>query len=157
MNDIELLIEEHGELRREAAALEALLGPQRGVGWEDNSNCDVTRFRAAQEGLLRNLAAHELKEESVIGRHLRAPGGLEIRAEVERAHETLNRLVTLLRSVATLCTGGRVHALRTITARVREELESHLVYEEKMLFPLLLGHAPSLRPLRRPSARAPRG
>ena len=76
-----------------------------------------------------------------MARRLRGPGRSELEAEVERAHKTLNDLTALLQTAATLCTEGRVHQLRAITERVREELETHLEYEEKVLFPLLRGAA----------------
>lgn len=137
MDSIDRLLTEHAALRRDAAALGALLGPQRGVGWDDESDCDLARFREARERLARDLAEHERKEERFISRLLRSPGGWELEAEVERAHKTLNNLVALLQSAVELCAQGRVHRLRTIAARVVEELETHLQYEERVLFPML--------------------
>ncbi|MDX6767965.1 MAG: hemerythrin domain-containing protein [Elusimicrobiota bacterium] len=139
MDSIDRLLTEHEALRRDAAALEALLGPQRGVGWDDESDCDVAAFRAARDRLAHDLMEHEAREEKLIGRRLHSPGQGEMEAEVERAHKTLNSLVSLLQSAAELCTQKRVHRLRTIVSRVREELETHLGYEEKVLFPLLRG------------------
>lgn len=141
MDSIDRLMTEHAALRRDAAALLALLGPQRGVGWDDRSNCDVDAFRAARDRLAADLNAHEREEEGFMARRLRGPGRGELEAEVERAHKTLNDLTALLQTAATLCTEGRVYQLRTITERVLEELEVHLVYEEKVLFPLLRGAA----------------
>lgn len=137
MDSIDRLMTEHAALRRDASALGALLGPQRGVGWDDESDCDVSKFREARDRLAHDLAEHERKEERFISRHLHAPGSGELEAEVERAHKTLNNLVTLLQSAVVLCAQGRVHRLRTISARVCEELETHLQYEEQILFPLL--------------------
>jgi hypothetical protein len=139
MDTIDRLLTEHEALRRDAAALESLLGPQRGVGWDDESDCDVAAFRAARDRLAHDLTDHEGREERFMARHLRTPGRGELEAEIERAHKTLNNLVLLLQSAAELCTQKRVHRLRTIVSRVREELETHLSYEEKVLFPLLRG------------------
>lgn len=139
MKELERLLKEHEALRRDAAALAGLIGPQLAVGWNDHSPVDLARFEAAREQLRQHLLAHEAKEERFIARRLKLVGAAEVGAEVERAHETLNRLMGLLHSVAALCTEGRVHALRVICGRVGEELESHLRYEEAVLFPLLKG------------------
>lgn len=133
------LLTEHAALRRDAAALEALLGPQRGVGWDDRSDCDVPAFRAARDRLAAELEAHERREEAMMAKRLRTAARGELEAEVERAHHTLNDLVALLESAAVLCEKGRVYRLRTLAGRVREELDTHLQYEEKVLFPLLRG------------------
>lgn len=139
MSELDTLLEEHEALRKDAAALTRLIGPQLAVGWSDHARIDLPAFEAARETLRRRLLEHEAKEERFITRRLRAPGAAEVEAEVERAHETLNRLMELLHSASALCTEGRVHALRTICGRVGEELESHLRYEETVLFPLLKG------------------
>lgn len=141
MRELDKLLKEHEELRRDAAALAGLIGPQLAVGWSDHARVDLGRFESARELLRQHLLAHEAKEERFIARRLKVVGAGEIEAEVERAHETLNRLMGLLHSVATLCTEGRVHALRVICGRVTEELELHLRYEETVLFPLLAGVA----------------
>jgi hypothetical protein len=137
MDSIDRLLTEHADLRRDAAALLALLGPQRGVGWDDRSNCDVVAFRMARDRLAGDLAEHERREEDLMTRRLRGPGRGELESEIERAHKTLNDLTGLLQTAATLCVEGRVYQLRTVAERVREELETHLDYEEKILFPLL--------------------
>lgn len=145
MDSIDRLLTEHASLRRDAAALLALLGPQRGAGWDDVSNCDVAAFRAARDRLAADLEAHELEEERFMARRLRGPGRDELEGEVERAHQTLNDLTSMLQTAAVLCVEGRVHQLRTIAGRVCEELEAHLAYEEKVLFPLLRGTAAARR------------
>jgi hypothetical protein len=137
MDALDVVIEEHATLRRLAAKLPALLGPQRGVGWDDVSGCDLAAFRAAQDELLEALTTHELREERVFSERLPQENRAELQGEVERAHEQLNGLVSLLRSLSAACAGGRVHALRVTAARVGEELERHLFFEEKILIPLL--------------------
>lgn len=139
MDAIDLLMEDHARLRRLAASLTGLLGAQTGVGWEDVSGCDLAPFRAAQEELLETLTVHELREERIFADRLPADSREELQKEVERAHESLNGLVSLLRSLSTLCSDGRVHSLRVTAGRVREELEHHLSFEEKALIPLLSG------------------
>lgn len=137
MDPVDLLLEDHAQLRRMMANLEKRLGPQAGVGWEDVSRCDLPAFQAAQDELLETLTMHELREERVFADRLPVASREELQKEVERAHEALNSLVSLMRSLAAYCADGRVHSLRVTTARAREELEHHLVFEEKVLIPLL--------------------
>lgn len=137
MDLLDQVVEDHARLRFLARGLPRLLGPQTGVGWEDRSDVDLTAFREAQEELLEQLTMHELREESLFAQRLPKPVKEDLQREVERAHEALNALFSLMRSVSTLCRDGRVHALRTTVARVVEELESHLEFEERALIPLI--------------------
>lgn len=137
MDSVDLVLHDHAQLRRLAAGLRRRLGPQEGVGWEDVSACDLAALRAAQDELLKALTLHELREERVFAERLPAESREELQREVERAHGALNGLVSLMRSLAAICSDGRVHALRVIVARVNEELEHHLAFEEKALIPRL--------------------
>lgn len=154
MSEIDRLLAEHAQLRRDAAALGDLIGPQLAVGWEDHSDCDLTRFEAAREKLQRDLLDHENREERYMARRLRADGPPDIEREIERSHETLNRMMSLLHSVSVLCTEGRVHALRVVCTRVSQELGTHLAYEEEVLFPLLQRAEKAAASPRRPRPRA---
>lgn len=147
MDAVDLLLDDHAQLRRLAAGLARRLGPQKGVGWDDVSRCDLAALRAAQDELMEALTLHESREERVFAERLPADSREDLQRAVERAHESLNGLVSLMRSLAALCSGGRVHALRVMAARVSEELERHLSFEEKALMPLLRrGPAAGRRP-----------
>lgn len=145
MDAVDLLLDDHSQLRRLAAKLASLLGPQTGVGWDDVSRCDLAAFRAAQEELLEALTMHELREERIFAERLPASSREELQREVERAHASLNGFMSLLRSLAEICAEGRVHSLRAIVSRVNHELEHHLSFEEKALIPLLLRGPPTAR------------
>jgi hypothetical protein len=129
------LLAEHAGLRASARRLEELLCPQTGVGLDDIASCDVVALLDARESLVRDILAHEKKEEAYVdARGTRVP---ELGEWMESSHEDLNSLLSLLASVSSTYDGRRAHALRAIVGRVREELEAHLRYEEKVVFPLL--------------------
>lgn len=141
MDAVDLIVSDHAALRRMAGRLCGLLGPQTRVGWEDVCTRDLAAFRAAQDELLEALTMHELREESVFAQRLPRELREELEGEVERAHEALNGLVSLMRSLSASVSGGRVHSLRLTAQRVREELEQHLRFEEEAVLPRLRGLA----------------
>ncbi len=130
---IESLMREHAQLRRLAEEVEAAVGIQGGVGWDDCVVCDFKKLRATQERLARELAEHEKAEERVVAEMLRG----RLSEEIENTHRTIERMLQLLRALSSLCDGQHVHAIRTAAKRLRQELEQHLAYEEKTIFPAL--------------------
>ena len=139
MNRIDSLVEEHATLRRLAERIERSLGPQTGVGWDDLAAGELTGFCEAQRLFSDVIREHEEREERVIDDLLRsrADDRAELAPVIEGAHASLNALMALLGTVSGVCDGTHVHAVRSIAQRLREELEIHLAYEEKVLFPLL--------------------
>ena len=139
MDTVHELLEEHRRLRRMAEQLEESVGPQDGVGWEDRSWRDPGILRRAARDFLTALEAHEKREEAAFaGLRPEAGGDAEaLRGEVDRAHRTLNELSGILAAVTLCSEEGRVHAVRITARRVREELEAHLAYEERVVFPRL--------------------
>jgi iron-sulfur cluster repair protein YtfE (RIC family) len=139
MDEIDEVIQEHAELRRLAGEIEKTIGPQRGVGWDDRVFADLPALRAAQGRFQAALQAHEAKEDRVIhaGLRRRAAEREELETQVEKAHRTLDSMSELLHTLFSLCDGTHVHAIRCVSERLRQELEAHLEYEEKVLFPLL--------------------
>jgi iron-sulfur cluster repair protein YtfE (RIC family) len=121
------------ELRRLAAQVEAAVGAQGGVGWDDCVFCDLKKLRATQEEFSRELLAHEAVEERVVTERLRR----RLSEDIRKTHRTIERMLGLLRALSSLCDGQHVHSIRTAARRLREELEEHLAYEEKVLFPAL--------------------
>lgn len=134
MDELSKLIREHAELRRMAERVVRLIGPQRGVGWEDQCCCDLSALRAALGDFSCKLSAHEEKEERFI-EGCRVP---EMGPWIEESHASLNRLMVLLRATLAASDGVHMHSIRTVASRISDELDAHLVYEEKVLFPLLL-------------------
>lgn len=140
MNAIEELKSDHPRLRRLAREIEAAVGEQRGVGWDDRASCDVRRLLAVERDLARQMTEHERRERRALADAARA--GLrcrELLRELERSERELGQLEGLLRTVASLCDGSHVHAVRTAVGRLVEELEARLAYEEQVLFPALDG------------------
>ena len=139
MKIVDDLLVQHAALRRHLAELEALLGPRSDAGWDDCSNCDMAQFQARMKQFLAELKAHETSEERIMEDALRSlpTGQDEFRKGVLKSHETLDNLMKLLNAAAVIDHGRHVYSVRNITNRVHDELEAHLAYEEKTLFPLL--------------------
>lgn len=139
MDKIDSLIQEHATLRRLADRIVRSLGTQRGVGWEDCTDCEMTSFFSAQRVFQDMLAEHEAREERILGALLRhrETGSADLEPILHRAHASLNGMTALLRTLSNVCDGRHVYAVRTMAERLRDELERHLTYEEKVLFPFL--------------------
>lgn len=139
MDEINSLIEEHLTLRRLADRIELALGDKAGVGWDDCLCGDMAVFREAQRVFQDFLKNHESREERLIGAILggRHDEYAELEPVIERAHSSLDRTLALLGALSRVCDGRHVYAVRMAAGRLRGELEAHLTYEEKVMFPLL--------------------
>jgi iron-sulfur cluster repair protein YtfE (RIC family) len=139
VDNIDSLIEEHATLRRLAGEVEKAIGTQHGVGWDDQTSCEMPAFCAAQSRFQTELKKHEAKEDRVIDEMLqgREAEREQLEQAIRRAHVSLDGMTALLRTLSGVCDGTHVYAVRTMAERLHEELESHLTYEEKVLFPLL--------------------
>lgn len=133
--------------------IEKANGTRRGPGRNERVSYDMKALRAMQERFQKNLKAHEAEEERLIGARLRRRGAerMELEPVIERAYASLDGMTALLRSLSAICEGEQVYAVKTVASRLRQELEAHLAYEEKVLFPLLR------RRLARVSARGAAG
>ena len=141
MKIVDDLLEQHAGLRRGLAGLESLLGPKSDAGWDDCSNCDMAQFQASLRDFLGKLKTHETYEDRVLADAVKSlpDGQEEFRRGMEKSHETLDNLMKLLNAASVIDHGRHVYSVRHIAGRVHDELEAHLAYEEKMLFPLLGG------------------
>lgn len=139
MDEIKRLVEEHAALRRLAADIGGALGGPSGVGWNDRLEGSFDAFRAAQRAFQERFASHEAGEERVIAAFLRAKPGerADLEPVIERAHASLKRAIALLETLSCVCDGTHVRAVRLAAARLQDELEAHLSYEEDVLFPVL--------------------
>jgi iron-sulfur cluster repair protein YtfE (RIC family) len=139
MDDVDLLIREHAALRLLAAEIEKTIGPQREVGWDDRSDFKSAALQSASGRFHLELKAHEAKEDRVIARRSRGrdAGREELGSAIDKAHASLDEMDRLLSVMAGLYDGTHAHAVRTVAAELRRELEAHLEYEENVLFPLL--------------------
>ncbi|HAZ08654.1 MAG TPA: hypothetical protein DCZ01_09085 [Elusimicrobia bacterium] len=147
MKIVDDLLKEHAGLRRSLADLETLLGPGSDAGWDDCANCDMIQFQARLKELRAQLTSHETHEESVVAEVLGSmpDGREEFRLGLAKSRETLDDLMKLFSAASAVDHGRHVYSVRHIAIRIREELEAHLVYEERGLSPLLSGksRAPS--------------
>lgn len=134
------LKKEHAEIRRRLGELERLLGERKGVGWDDRTDCDIAALSSAWSGLRSFLAAHEAGEEALL--RSRWQGIPEIAEWIEKNHRGHDELVRLLGAVAASCDGRHVHGLRFALEELRSELEAHILYEERVVFPLLADPLP---------------
>lgn len=139
MGTIDSLLEEHALLRRLAEAIEKSIGVKQGVGWDDRMSCETTILRASIERFYDVLREHEKKEDRVIDKILcDCRGNREtVEAEIAKAHVSLNEMTILLSSLFAVCDGAHMYAVRNAAERLKSELEAHLTYEEKVVFPLL--------------------
>lgn len=137
---VQVLVTEHAEIRRRMAELERLLGERRGVGWDDRADCDLAALSSSWSGFREFLTAHEAGEEAAL-RSLR-DGVPEIEEWIEKNHRGHDEFVRLLGSVAATCDGRHVHSLRFALEELRHELDAHMEYEEKVVFPLLADSLP---------------
>ena len=133
------LLEEHAELRRELAGLVGLLGKAQGVGWDDQMDVDLPRLKEAERRFSARLKAHEQMEVERLSELLRrlASEGTSQPQALETGHAAVRDIFRLLETVTGLCDGKHVYALRNLMSKVAEDLERHLDYEERELFPLL--------------------
>lgn len=139
------LLEEHAELRRELAGMVGLLGKAHGVGWGDQQNVDLPRLKEAERRFSARLKVHERNEEERLSEPLRrlASEGKPPSETLETGHAAIRDVFRLLETVTSLCDGQHVYALRTLMTKVAEDLERHLAYEERELYPLLQNRFPN--------------
>lgn len=138
MDITEALSQDHARMRRRAAGLQSMLGPEREVGWSDEADCDMDSFRAAAKELLDELLAHEIREKQGLRRVWALRGRRpELEEHITRSHNSLNSLTGLLRAAAEYCDGRHVYSVRALTAQLREVMEAYFAYEENSTFPLL--------------------
>lgn len=163
MDIIDVYLERHGALRAQIAALEAPFKRPHGVGWDDCLALD-------HKALLRDVGAffdafreHEASEEEMFAE---ASDRIRLdpatRAAFEKGRRAVADIMKLFGAVAFTCDGEHVHRVRELLSRMREEVEAHLAFEERILFPLarealppallaeladrvLHGHGPSAR------------
>ena len=138
MHLIDVLAQDHALLRSAFHAAERHLGPASACGWEDRVRLDPKRFHEDLDGLQRALRAHESLEKKLASRwHLMPADAPPLRSLLLARHDCIDSLMRLCSVAAALIFEGRVHATRTILARVGDELMAHLEEEERVLFPRL--------------------
>lgn len=158
MDIIEILLQNHALLRAEFAALAAPFKRAHGVGWDDCVALDMPSLSRDIHGFFEAFKKHEKAEDELLAE---VSGLLELdkdtRAAFLEGRRAMGEIMKLFSVVAFSCDGEHVHRVRELLSRLGDELESHLAFKEKTLFPVLRKRLPAelLRELGR-QARAGR-
>lgn len=144
MDVIDLFLEEHAALRAALAALEAPFRPPHGVGWDDCLPLDRARLMRDAGAFFAAYRAHEAEEDGLLAE---ASARVELedatRSAFAESRRAVSDVMKLFNAVVFACDGEHVHRVREVLSRMRDEVEAHLAYEEKLLFPLLRERLPA--------------
>ena len=144
MDIVELLLQNHETLRGSLKSLTGMLGPPRGVGWEDRLGLDQARFSLQLGQFLAAFQAHEAAEDAYFSRIVRQLGlDPALDAAIAEGHRSLGAMTHLFETVVGICDGEHVYRVRTVLFLLSEELERHFSYEEKRVFPKLRERLPA--------------
>lgn len=143
MDIIDFFLESHAALRGDVSRLEAPLKRAHGVGWDDCVAIDQKRLLRDVNGFFDSFKKHEMAEDDFLAE---VSGQLVLDAQTRAAfaegRRALSEIMKLFGAVVFSCDGEHVHRVRELLSRLRQELEAHLSYEEKILFPLLRDRLP---------------
>ncbi|MBI4060712.1 MAG: hemerythrin domain-containing protein [Elusimicrobia bacterium] len=138
MDIVDCLLEGHRTLRSSLACMAVLLDGPSGVGWDDCAALDRERFSRELKGFFAAFKAHEAMEDAYLTRILhQIEMEPDLNAAIAEGHRAVAEMTKLFGAVAASCDGEHVYRLRTVLSRLSEELETHLSYEEKVVFPKL--------------------
>lgn len=144
MDIIDCLLEGHGRLRSSLTFLTALLDRPSGAGWDDCAVVDQARFARELEAFFAAFKAHEAMEDAYLTRVLKQiEMDPDLLGAIAEGHRAVAEMTKLFGAVAASRDGEHVYRLRTVLYRLREELETHMGYEEKVVFPKLRAHLPA--------------
>lgn len=144
MDIIEVFLEKHGALRRELTALEAVFKRPHGVGWDDCVSLDCKRLLKDIEAYFSSFRDHEAAEDEFLSEvaalvKLDAP----TRDAFANGRRAVAEIMKLFGVIAFTFDGEHVHRLRELLSRMSTEVEAHLEFEEKTLFPLIRERLPA--------------
>lgn len=144
MDIVDVSLASHEALRGSMKRLTSMLGEPRGVGWEDRVTLDRGSFLRQLQEFLEDFKAHEAVEDAFLCRIVRQ---LELNAELDAAvvegHRSLRSMARLFETIVGVCDGEHVYRVRTVLDLLSAELERHLAYEEKQVFPRLRERLPA--------------
>lgn len=144
MDIIDVFLESHTALRGDISGLEAPFTRAHGVGWDDCVVLDQKRLLRDINAFFGAFKNHEKAEDDFL---VEVSGLFELDAQTRAAfaegRRALAEIMKLFGAVAFSCDGEHVHRVRELLSRLRQELEAHLSYEEKTLFPLLRKRLPA--------------
>lgn len=143
MDIIDVFLERHAALRRDIASLEAPFLLPHGVGWDDCVSLDCERLLRDVERFFASFRSHVLAEDRFLkdaGGRLKLDAATE--AEFSEGRRAVADIMKLFGAVAFTFDGEHVHRVRELLSRMHEEVEEHLDFEERILFPLLRERLP---------------
>lgn len=144
MDIVDLLLESHETLRGSLKRLTAMLGEPSGVGWEDRLTLDRDPFSRQLKEFLAAFRAHEVVEDAYLSRIVREIGlNPELDAAIVEGHRSIRSMTHLFETIIGVCDGEHVHRVRTVLCLLSEDMERHLAYEEKQVFPKLRERLPA--------------
>lgn len=145
MDLIDGMMANHGTLRGSLIFLGALLDRPCGCGWDDLRVIDQDSLAREINGFMEALRRHEALEAEYVESVLKTRhADRELTETVSTGHRAVEDLARIFGAVASSGDGEHVHRLRTVLERLTDEVETHLAYEERVVFPLLrarLSHA----------------
>lgn len=143
MNLIDVLLNDHRALRGALEALHSTLGEAAGTGWDDRVAIDGERFLRRMREFVALFKAHEALEDEFLSRVVRQLGlNPDLEAAVAEGHRSLEEITRLFGVVVSVFDGEHAYAVRAVLARLSEELEGHLSFEEGRVFPKLRERLP---------------
>lgn len=151
MDIIDVFLEKHAGLRAELESLAAPFNRPHGVGWDDCLSLDRERMLRDVDSFFASFREHEASEDELFSERLSLDE--PTRAAFDAGRRAVADIMKLFGAVAFTCDGEHVHRVRELLSRMREEVEAHLAYEEKVLFPMMRERLPAAL-LRRLGERA---
>jgi len=144
MDIIDSFLENHAALRAELETLSSPFKRTHGVGWDDCVVLDQKRLFQNVTAFIASVEAHEAREDELL-REVCVLLEPDVQALAAWAvgRRSLREILKLFNVIAFNCDGEHVHRVRELLLRLREELEPHLAFEEKTLFPLLRARLPA--------------
>ncbi len=144
MDIIEVFLEKHGALRRELESLEAQFQRPHGVGWDDCVSLDCKRLLKDIEAYFASFRDHEAAEEEFMS-EVAALVKLDAttRDAFAKGRRAVADIMKLFGVIAFTFDGEHVHRLRELLSRMSTEVEAHLAFEERTLFPLIRERVPA--------------
>ncbi len=144
MDIIDYFLENHAALRTELEALAAPFKRTHGVGWDDCVVLDQPRLFQNVTAFIASVKEHEMQEDEVLREVcVLLEEDAKALAALAEGRRSLREILKLFNVIAYNCDGEHVHRVRELLFRLREELEPHLAFEEKILFPLLRARLPA--------------
>ena len=148
MNLIDRLLEDHHDLRVSLKRAEVLLEKPTGTGLEDRLRVEKKVLVEALAEFLFIFDIHEALENRIMSRLLRLEQRLppsfkgqaadpSLNVAVAQGHHSLKSITHILNAITSSSDLDHVYSIRRVLSLVREELDKHLEYEEKEVFPKL--------------------